>query len=269
MRREQHRAYDRIMTTSRLEPATQRALIASLRYAEINIGSKAKLFAREPEDDPGLLRIEATVTIYDFADDEPSEDEPARISSVEGSALSAVKLSSGDRKLTILRAEGLVLDLYRTEEPYETLDACSEELLAYTCLLDNEGQGLHPDLIQMLCLPVGALAIAERVRIAPAWRGLGGVGRYLAARLFPWMFPDAAVVAAQPFPLDVPRDEHGTADKEALGPALMQIQRTWESIGFQPYKNDIWIMDPNAATHENAASELEEKLQRLFPEFPQ
>ena len=42
------------MTTSRLDPATQRALIASLRYAEINVRSRAKLFGREPEDDPGL-----------------------------------------------------------------------------------------------------------------------------------------------------------------------------------------------------------------------
>ena len=255
--------------TSRLESATQRALIASLRYAGINIGSRAKLFGREPEDDPGLLRIKATVSVYDFADDDPLEDEPVRIADIEGSALSALELSGSDREVIILRAQGLVLDLYRAEEPYETLDACSEELLAYTCLLDDEGQGFHPDLIQMLCLPVGALAIVERVRIAPAWRGLGGVGRYLAARLFPWMFPDAAVVATQPFPLDVPRDERGTADKEALGPALKQIRRTWESIGFETHKNDIWIMDPNAATHDNAVTELEEKLQRLFPGFAQ
>lgn len=117
-------------------------------------------------------------------------------------------------------------------------------------------------------MPAGSLAIIKRARVAPAWRGLGGVGRYLTARLIPWMFPDAAVVALKPFPLDVPRDEHGTADAAVLGPVLRKIERTWHSIGFEPHKNDIWIMDPNSSKHEDAVSKLERNLRRLFPGFP-
>jgi hypothetical protein len=40
-------------------------------------------------------------------------------------------LDDGGTEITIRRAEGLVLDLDRIENPYETLDAFSEELEAY------------------------------------------------------------------------------------------------------------------------------------------
>jgi len=39
------------------------------------------------------------------------------------------------------------------------------------------------------------VVIAERVRVAPAWRGAGSVGRYLAARMLPCVCAQPAVVA--------------------------------------------------------------------------
>jgi hypothetical protein len=256
------------VTTARAKPTTQRTLPASLAYARINLQSEAKLFSHEPDDDPGVLKVRATVSIPDFADDALPEDESARAADIEGIALSIAPVNGGDKELTILHADGVLLDLYQIEDAFETLDASSAELLEFACLLDSESREFHPDLEELLCMPTGSLAIIERVRVAPAWRGLGGLGRYLTARLIPWMFPDAAVVALKPFPIDVPRDDHGTADKTALGPALKQVERTWHSIGFERYKNGIWIMDPNATAHENAVADLEEKLRRLFPGFP-
>jgi hypothetical protein len=65
----------------------------------------------------------------------------------------------------------------------------------------------------MLQMPLGEhLIIAERVRVAPAWRCLGGAGRHLASRLFRQICCDPAIVAAQPFPLDITRDDHGNTD---------------------------------------------------------
>jgi hypothetical protein len=154
-----------------------------------------------------------------------------------------------------------VLDLERVENPYESLDANSQELEAYGCLFDLGGGGLHPDLEHMLQAPFGEhVVIAERVRVAPAWRGLGGVGRYLAGRLFRQMCCDPVVVATQPFPLDVTRDDRGNTDDAAMKPAVKQVRRTWKSIGFQPYKGDIWILDPSAGRHEQAMTKLEQRL---------
>lgn len=235
---------------------------ARLDYADIRICSSAKLFGQEPDDDPGLLRVSASITIADFPDDDLPDDEASPLTEIDGIGLSAVPLDGGGTEITILRAEGLVLDLYRIENPFETLDASSQELVAYACLFDlKEGRGLDPDLEDRLLGPaIGRVVIAESVRIAPAWRGCGGIGRYLASRLWPVVCPDAALVAIHPFPIDVPRDDAGHVDKRAFHFTLKQIERTWESIGFEPYKNDIWIMDPSADKHERAVAKLERKL---------
>jgi hypothetical protein len=159
-----------------------------------------------------------------------------------------------------------VLDLDLIQDPHETLDADSQELEAFGCLFDLEGGvGLHPDLEQMIEGSGRHVVIGERVRLAPAWRGLGGVGRYLFGRMLPLICCDPVVVAAQPFPLDVTRDEKGNADKESLKHGLSQIRHTCRSIGFEPYKDDIWIMDPNSIKHERSIAKLERQLS--LPKF--
>lgn len=240
-------------------------LPASLDYADIEIRSNAKLFSNGPDYDPGLLRVHATINIHDFPDDGMFANDGPPLAEIDGIGLSTTSRDDGSTAITILRAEGVVLDLNRIENPWVTLDACSEELVACACLLDPEtGHELAPDLEERLFGPAsGRIFIVERVRVAPAWRGLGGVGRYLTSRLLPLMCPDAILVALQPFPIDTPRDEHGEVDKTVFGPALKQIQRTWKSIGFEPYKNDIWIMDPSASKHEKAVAALERKIMKL------
>jgi hypothetical protein len=231
----------------------ERSLPASLDYAEIRIHAAAKLFGSH-EDDPGLVRISGTVIVPDLHDE---DEEP--ISSIEGIGLEVVDGATAE--ITILRAEAVVLDLGRIKYLFETLDADSEELLRYSCLFDFKGgEGLHPDLEETLEGFGEHVVIAKRVRLAPAWRGFGGVGRYLFGRMLPLMCCDPVVVAAQPFPLDVDRDERGNAEKAALKRGLAQTRRIWKSIGFEPYKDDIWIMDPNLVKHDRALTRLERKL---------
>jgi hypothetical protein len=232
---------------------TKRSLPASLDYAKIKIHSFARLFGAY-DDDPGLVRVSSTVSIPDLHDE---DEEP--ISLVEGIGLDIADDAAAE--ITMFRAEAIVLDLGKIKYLFETLDADSAELLHYSCLFDFEGgEGLHPDLEQNLAGFGGHVVIAMRVRLAPAWRGLGGVGRYLFGRMLPLICCDPLVVAAQPFPLDVERDENGDAKKAALKRGLAQTRRTWKSIGFEPYKGDIWIMDPNSAKHERALTRLERKL---------
>jgi hypothetical protein len=201
------------------------------------------------------VRSTGPVSIHDMSDDE----EP--LAGIEGIGLRVTKDHQESTEITILQAEGLVLDLDRIEDPYDSLDADSQELEGYGCLFDLDRGGLNSDLEEKLEVSSSShVVIAERVRLAPAWRGLGGVGRYLVSRVLPWVSAHPAVVATQPFPLDVPRDAEGNVDDATFKPALKAIQRTWRSIGFEPYKGDIWIMDPNARKHERAVARLERKL---------
>lgn len=198
------------------------------------------------------MRVSGTVSIPDLHDE---NEEP--ISSVAGIGLSVV--GDATEEITILRADAVVLDLGRIEYLFETLDADSAELLHYSCLFGSEG-GLHPDLEENLEGFGEHVVIATRVRLASAWRGLGGVGRYLFGRMLPLICCDPVAVAAQPFPLDVDRDENGVVKKAALKRGLAQTRRVWKSIGFEPYKDDIWIMDPNSAKHDRVLNRLERKL---------
>lgn len=117
-------------------------LPASLEYADIEIRGNAKLFIGEPDDDPGLLRLSASISIYDFPDDGILAEPDLPAAGIEGIGLSATPLEDGRTKITILKAEGLILDLFRIENPFETLDAISDELTAYACLFDLENGGL-------------------------------------------------------------------------------------------------------------------------------
>jgi hypothetical protein len=207
-------------------------------------------------DDPGLLRFTATVAIHEYP-----EDEEDSVAAIDGISLSMTS-DNGVKDMTVFRADGLVLDLCRVENVVESLDADSAELVKYACLFDPDRDNeLHPDLESRLELPVGPhVVILERARVASAWRGCGGVGRYLTGRVLSWVSQSAVVVAAQPFPLDVKRDGRGAVDDANFKPALKAIQRTWRSIGFEPYQDDIWILDPTASKHERAMVRLERKL---------
>ena len=121
----------------------------------------------------------------------------------------------------------------------------------YTASWTTKGKGSIPISSRCSACPSGPLPSLSGCALLPAWLGLGGVGRYLAARLFPWMFPDAAVVATQPFPLDIPRDEHGTADKDALGPALSRSSVRGSQSASSPIRttSGSWIrMRPHTKT---------------------
>jgi hypothetical protein len=237
---------------------TPRPLPASLRFARIAVRGEATLFGTDM-DDPAILRTEATVSIQDPPADIPSVREAA--AGITGVSLDPVSQTSEGPVMTIFRATALVMDLARVQDPYDSLDADSQELETYGCLLDLPSGELHPDLLDRLEFTASEnVVILERARLAPAWRGCGGLGRYLTGRVLPLICPTPAVIAGQPFPLDIPRDAHGRPDQAALGPAIEHMQRIWESIGFEPYKNDIWIINPSAATHEEAMAQLERKL---------
>jgi hypothetical protein len=76
----------------------------------------------------------------------------------------------------------------------------------------------------------GQVVILDRVRLAPAWRGCGGIGRLLTIRLLHWVCDNPQAVALYPFPIDLDRGQK--KDDAVFGKAMKSVQRTWKSIGF-------------------------------------
>ncbi len=144
------------------------------------------------------------------------------------------------------------------------LDARSADYAEFTVLFGHERTHygallLSSDLEDQL-RSVGdhQVVIIDRAEMAPTWRGLGGVGRLLISRLLMWIAAAPRVVAVYPFPIDL--DEKTRHDPAILQPALARVRRTWASIGFHPFTDDVWIMDPHRADHEKARATIERRL---------
>ncbi|MER5969655.1 hypothetical protein ABT112_07945 [Streptomyces sp. NPDC002055] len=229
-------------------------LLTHLNRLELRFDSSASLVASDAHDDPATLewRCRAVLPLWEPDDDEAEADNARLLAP----GVSLAQSSQGERQeVTILAMSGLTLDLWRIVNIYESLDSRDADYEHFAPLFDKSGDlGLHSDLEE--CLVSGdQVVIINRVRIALAWRGLGGVGRLLISHLLRWVAGQAALVATHPYPIDVPVPERDDMAREAREMAV--VQRTWRSLGFEPFREGVWVMQPHLSAHSEAVERLE------------
>ncbi|MFI2734875.1 hypothetical protein [Streptomyces sp. NPDC018711] len=147
--------------------------------------------------------------------------------------VSPAQASRGEHQgLTILTTSGLTLDLWRIGNVYASPDSRDADHEHFAPLFEaSGGLGLHSEPEE--CLVSGdQVVIIDRVRIAPAWRGPGGVGRLPIGRMLRRVAGRAAIVATHPYPIDIPVGERDDATREAREKAV--VQRAWQSWGSRP-----------------------------------
>ncbi|MEU6709730.1 hypothetical protein [Streptomyces wuyuanensis] len=229
-------------------------LLSCLNRLELRFDSAATLVASDAHDDPATLEwgCRAVLPLWE-PDDEEAVADNARLLTP---GISLAQTSRGERQeLTILAMSGLTLDLWRIGNVYESLDSRDADYEHFAPLFDKSGDlGLHSDLEE--CLVSGdQVVIIDRVRIAPTWRGLGGVGRLLIGRLLRWVAGHAAIVATHPYPIDIPVGERN--DDARVAQEKAAVQGTWQSLGFEPFREDVWVMQPHLSAHDDAVGRLE------------
>ncbi|MEV6727651.1 hypothetical protein [Streptomyces sp. NPDC051364] len=229
-------------------------LLSCLDRLQLRFDSAAPLVATDAHDDPAVLEwsCRAVLPLWDPDDDEAAAENSRLLTP----GVSLADKNEGDgRELTILAMSGITLDLWHIGRIYDSLDSRDADYEHFAPLFNKSGDlGLHPDLEE--CLVNGAhVVIIDRARIAPAWRGLGGVGRLLISRLLRWVAGRAAIVATHPYPIDIPIDERDDEAREAREKA--PVQRCWQSLGFEPFREDVWVMQPHLRAHEDAVKRLE------------
>lgn len=125
-------------------------------------------------------------------------------------------------------------------DPVLALDDLSRDLLQVGEALYEPGERiLRDDLWEQLEMPGGRVVIVDQVRIDPRLRG-HGLGVYLAGAALDYVARECGVIALFPGPLeatDVPREE-----------AYPRLRKAWSRIGFRPYRNGVWIVDPGLLT---------------------
>jgi hypothetical protein len=161
-------------------------LLSCLDRLQLRFDSTASLVAADAHDDPATLEwsCRAVLPLWEPDDEEAAADNARLLA--PGVSL-AQKSRDECEELTIFAMSGLTLDLWRIGRIYESLDSRDADYEHFGPLFDRSGDlGVHADLEE--CLVNGThVVIIDRARIAPAWRGLGGVGRLLISRPLRWV----------------------------------------------------------------------------------
>ncbi|NEA77144.1 hypothetical protein [Streptomyces sp. SID13588] len=232
-------------------------LLSHLDRLRLRFGSEASLVATGAQDDPATLEwsCSAVLRLWEPEDAEMAAENAALLT--PGVSLSQMERSECT-ELTIFTMSGLTLDLWRIGHIYDSLDSRSADYEHFARLFDESGDlGLHPDFEE--CLISGThVTIIDRARIAPAWRRQGGVGRLLIAHLLRLVAGRTAVVATHPYPIDIPEEERDDEARKVR--EMAAVQRTWRSLGFEPFREDLYVMQPHLRAHEDATKRLEQAL---------
>ena len=164
----------------------------------------------------------------------------------EGVSLAPVVQDANDEvAIRLFSTNGFTVDLYRLGSGLAaSLDERSVEAEHFLPLTDPR-TGTLVDEIDEEFYPLGnTLLVIERANLAPAWRGLGGLGRMLIAHALRWEAREAKVIAVHPHPIDLPEGLERDGPRFLEG--LATVRRTWASLGFDPMDGheDIWLFDP-------------------------
>lgn len=162
----------------------------------------------------------------------------------------------GVLELVVATCTGLTIDLHWPDEVVEVLKSFAD-YAPFLPLLDPErSSGLDEDVDSRVAGRGPRLVLLDRAELAPAWRGMGGVGRLVVARLVRWLAADTRLVALQPFPTQFA----DAGDAPGFAEARAKVQQVWGSIGFAPWRDDVWCLDPASPDFARAVSRLEERL---------
>ncbi|MGY5059992.1 hypothetical protein ACWDFR_39010 [Streptomyces sp. 900105755] len=144
-----------------------------------------------------------------------------------------------------------VVDHNRCPDPITACDALSEDLFAISEALFDPSLGLRQDLWEQLSCP-GNTLIVDSVSIDSRLRG-HGLGVLLTGMTLDYLCNGTGVIALIPASLehlpDIPHEQ-----------ARTRLGQAWSRLGFTPYRDNVWILDPGLTTLHHAVAAEEQRL---------
>ncbi|MEU6926962.1 hypothetical protein [Streptomyces sp. NPDC046631] len=132
---------------------------------------------------------------------------------------------------------------YTGDNRWEAADAESGDLeVIASAVLGRSGHdGYSAAFEKAITHPVGDLLLLDRVSLDQAWRGFG-LGPVLAAEAIRRLSGGCCAVAVYPAMGEYPED-HEQVTEAYRRQAKKKIAALWESIGFQPFRRGVWLLD--------------------------
>ncbi|SOD91520.1 hypothetical protein [Streptomyces sp. Ag109_G2-15] len=132
---------------------------------------------------------------------------------------------------------------YTADNRWEAADAESGDLESIASTVLDPRTGQYTDAFdEAIECPVGDLLILDRVFLDKPWRGFG-LGPVLAAEAIRRLSGGCCAVAAEPGMAEWP-DNREEVSESYRQQARRKIAALWESIGFTPFQNGIYLLDP-------------------------
>ncbi len=148
--------------------------------------------------------------------------------------------------VTIVIVEHLAAQV-ANENPYELLDAEDGDLETIGAAIFDPASGeLAGELADMLGSRV---MIADRCWIDPRYRG-HGLGPLVAGTTMRALQADCGVAACYPAPFE---GDLSAADREQ---AVAGLTRTWATLGFEPFRDGVMVLDLTRITFDEALGHL-------------
>lgn len=134
----------------------------------------------------------------------------------------------------------LVVDLLVCDDPWGALDGSNDDIARIGGVVFDEMTGqLSEALDSRLPRSGSRVLVLDRVELEPAWQGRN-VAALLVAETLERMRLGARAAICLPAPL-----HRGEASPEEYDESLRRMQQVWSQIGFRPFRDGVWLLEPN------------------------
>lgn len=161
----------------------------------------------------------------------------------------------GSKATEIGHMEFLMVDEAMVGDIFDSLDSHDGHAAAHAQAI----LAMRDDEDGPVDIPLGPYLVVESVQIDGAYRG-HGLGTYLTGMAIKMIGPGCDVVTVCPFPLNAKRDENGDVVQPETDQAIAAIGRSWERLGFKPYRHGIYVLDRTYTTFEKSLKKLRKGL---------
>ncbi|MGW2858296.1 hypothetical protein [Streptomyces sp. NPDC001205] len=149
----------------------------------------------------------------------------------------------------------------RGRNAYWAMEEESEDLFEIAqALLDPETGSFASEVSELLEYVGSALLVMDRVTLDPAWRGQG-LAAMLGCEVIHRLMIGCRAVACSPGVTDL--SSQRLTDRSEWDRVNAKIAQGWQSLGFRPYRDNVYLLSPASQDLEEQRAVLRGRLAAL------
>lgn len=145
-----------------------------------------------------------------------------------------------------------IIDLLRCRDPWGALDGSNDDLAHIGEIVFDMNTGQLAERLDTWLDRLGhRVLILDRVALEPEWQG-HNLAALLVAESLDQLRTGCRVALCLPGPLNRPQD---VTDEEYEN-SVRRMRRVWSQLGFRPFEEGVWLLEPNRRTLDDSLATL-------------